>query len=143
MLIFSSYHISSLVAANFLPNKLNFCCRYYLREETIQGQKLYEEILIMYFSPQRDDITICFTCLHMIFRCLELRLFTFGSFWKLLEAYEKWRENMNLNLSYMFSFSKTPVKFEGFMKCFLLKKSLNLRFKLKFELYAFIFKNSR
>ena len=26
----------------FLPNKLIFCCRNYLREETIQGRKLYE-----------------------------------------------------------------------------------------------------
>jgi hypothetical protein len=28
----------------FLPNKLIFCCGNYSREETIQGQKLYEEI---------------------------------------------------------------------------------------------------
>ena len=28
----------------FLPNKLNFCCRNYSREETIQGQKLYGKI---------------------------------------------------------------------------------------------------
>ena len=35
-----------IVAANFnfLPNKLNFCCANYSREETIQGRKLYEEI---------------------------------------------------------------------------------------------------
>ena len=29
---------------NFLPNKLNFCCGNYSREETIQGRKLSEEI---------------------------------------------------------------------------------------------------
>ena len=29
---------------NFLPNKLNFCCGNYSREETIQGRKLYEEM---------------------------------------------------------------------------------------------------
>ena len=28
----------------FLLNKLNFCCRNYSREETIQGRKLYEEM---------------------------------------------------------------------------------------------------
>ena len=28
----------------FLHDKLNFCCGNYSREETIQGQKLYEEI---------------------------------------------------------------------------------------------------
>ena len=35
-----------MVAANFnfLPNKLNFCCGNYSREETDQGRKLYEEI---------------------------------------------------------------------------------------------------
>ena len=29
--------------AIFQLNKLNFCCGNYLREETIQGQKLYED----------------------------------------------------------------------------------------------------
>ena len=66
----STYHISSYsfhrnysflnleIVANsnscrnisiFLLNKLNFCCRNYSREETIQGRKLYEEIQYMEF----------------------------------------------------------------------------------------------
>ena len=42
-----NYIISSISVHanfNFLPKQLNFCCGSYSKEETIQGQKLYEEI---------------------------------------------------------------------------------------------------
>ena len=41
-----------MVAKNFnlLPNKLNFCCGNYSREETIQGQKLFA----MWFHGQLE-----------------------------------------------------------------------------------------
>ena len=53
--IFSFTVFPQIVAANFnfLPNKLNFCCGKYSREETIQGRKLYEEILYLKILKER------------------------------------------------------------------------------------------
>ena len=44
---------SSCANFNFLPDKLNFCCGNYLREETIQRRKLYEEIRYFILTGQK------------------------------------------------------------------------------------------
>ena len=59
---------------------------------------------------------------HMIFRCLELSLFTFGSFWKLLEVFRTWRESLNLDLELEFILIKFELNlkvFEVFLKNYL------------------------
>ena len=66
-----------IAAANFwfLPNRLNYCCGNYSREDTIRGWKMYEDIRYillllpedcglldnslenLYHHPQKDSIT--------------------------------------------------------------------------------------
>ena len=46
-----------------------------------------------------------------------------------MEAFGIWQENLNLNSSYMFSFSETRVKFECFVNCF-----FEILFNFKFDI---------
>ena len=76
--------------------------------------------LIYYFSFQKDDITTCFWLLHL--HQMSWTEEVFRSSWKLLEAFGKWRENLNWNLELKLILVKFELNlkvFEVFLKIYL------------------------